>query len=110
MKKYHVELTDEERAALQKLIRRGGRGKTSAHKVTRARILLLADSGASDTEIVSATRAGLKTVEQLRRRFAESGLGALDERPRPGRPPGRGRAARKILPPADRRRPKPERT
>jgi putative transposase len=89
MKKYHVELTDEERAALQKVIRRGKRGKTSARKVTRARVLLLADQGASDTEIVAALSIGLKTVEHMRRRFVEAGLGALDELPRTGRPPGR---------------------
>lgn len=91
MKKYRVELSEEERAALQRLIRRGRRGQASARKLTRARILLLADEGASDTEIVAATRVGLKTVEQLRRRFAEEGLSALDERPRTGRPPRRGR-------------------
>lgn len=89
MKKYRVELSGEERAALQKLIRRGRRGETSARKVARARILLLSDAGASDTEIVAALGVGLKTVEQMRRRFNEAGLGALDERPRPGRPPGR---------------------
>jgi Winged helix-turn helix len=89
MKKYRVELTDEERASLQRLIRRGRRGQTSARKLVRARILLLADAGASDTEIVAALSVGLKTVEQMRRRFNESRLGALDERPRTGRPRGR---------------------
>jgi transposase len=89
MKKYTVELSDEERASLQKLIRRGRRGDTSARKIARARILLLADAGASDTEIIAALGVGLKTVEQVRRRFVEAGLGALNERPRTGRPPGR---------------------
>ena len=89
MKKYPVELTGEERVSLQKLIRRGRRGETSARKVARARILLLADAGASDTEIIAALGVGLKTVEQMRRRFVEAGLGALNERPRAGRPPGR---------------------
>jgi transposase len=89
MKKYAVELTDEERASLQKLIRLGRRGETSARKVARARILLLSDAGASDTEIIAAVGVGLKTVEQMRRRFVEAGLGALNERPRAGRPPGR---------------------
>lgn len=89
MKKYHVEVTDEERAALQKVIRRGKHGRTSARKVARARILLLADAGARDTEIVAALGIGLKTVEHRRRRFVEAGLGALNERPRTGRPPGR---------------------
>jgi hypothetical protein len=37
MKKYIVDLTDDERATLQTVARRG---KTSARKVTRARILL----------------------------------------------------------------------
>lgn len=89
MKKYRVELTDEERASLQRLIRRGRRGQTSARKLVRARILLLADAGASDTEIVAALSVGLKTVEQMRRRFVAARLGALNERPRTGRPPGR---------------------
>lgn len=97
MKKHRVKLSDEERAALRRLISRRRRGETSARKVVRACVLLLADAGASDTAIVTATRVGLKTVEQLRRRFSESGLDALDERPRTGRPPGRGRAARKNL-------------
>lgn len=89
MKKYAVELNDEERASLKKLIRRGRRGETSARKVARARILLMSDAGASDTEIIAAVGVGLKTVEQMRRRFVEAGLGALNERPRAGRPPRR---------------------
>jgi putative transposase len=89
MKKYPIELTEEERTSLQRLIRSGRRGETTARKVTRARILLLSDEGASDTEIVAALHVGLKTVEQMRRRFVEAGLGALNERPRAGRPPGR---------------------
>ena len=43
MKKYLVDLPDEERASLQPLVRRG---KTQARKVTRARILLKAARGA----------------------------------------------------------------
>jgi transposase len=109
MKKYRVELTGDERAALQELVGRVCRGKISARKVVRACILLLADAGASDTAIISATRVGLKTVEQLRRRFTEARLGALNERPRTGRPPTRGRASRKTLPSAGRRRRRPGR-
>jgi transposase len=104
MKKHRVELNDEERAALRRVIGRRKRGGTSARKVVRACVLLLADAGASDTAIVTATRIGLKTVEQLRRRFSESGLGALDERPRTGRPPAKGRAARKNFLPQNSRR------
>jgi transposase len=81
MKKYLVDLTADERATLQALVRRG---KTQARKVTRARILLHAARGAADSEIVTALGVGLATVERTRRRFVEEGLAALNERPRPG--------------------------
>jgi transposase len=84
MKKYLVDLTDDERAVLQALVRRG---KTQARKVTRARILLHANRGASDAAIVAALGVGLATVERTRRRFVEAGLEALNERPRPGARP-----------------------
>jgi|SRR5213595_1021615 len=81
MKKYIVDLTDDECATLQALVRRG---KMQARKVTRARILLHANRGASDSEIVTALGVGQATVERTRRRFVEEGLAALNERPRPG--------------------------
>lgn len=84
MKKYLVDLTDDERDTLRAVVRRG---KTSARKVTRARILLHAARGATDAQIVSALGVGQATVERTRRRFVEEGLGALDERPRPGARP-----------------------
>lgn len=83
MKKYIVDLTDDERTALQTLIRRG---KAAARKITRARILLHASQGAADSEIVAALGVGVATVERTRRRFVEAGLEALNERPRPGIP------------------------
>jgi transposase len=81
MKKYIVDLTDDGRAKLQALVRRG---KTQARKVTRARILLHAARGAADSEIVTSLGVGRATVERTRRRFVEEGLEALHERPRPG--------------------------
>jgi transposase len=81
MKKYVVDLTDEERAALHALVRRG---KAQARKVTRARILPHASRGASDSEIVTALGVGVATVERTRRRFVEEGMEAINERPRPG--------------------------
>jgi transposase len=81
MKKYLVDLTDDERATLQALVRRG---QTQSRKVTRARILLHAARGATDSEIVTALGVGIATVERTRRRFVEAGLEALNERPRPG--------------------------
>jgi transposase len=84
MKKYLIDLTDDERAILQALVRRG---KTQARKVTRARILLHAARGASDAAIAAALGVGLATVERTRRRFAQAGLEALNERARPGARP-----------------------
>ena len=81
-KKYHVELTDQERAKLQQMLRRG---KHSARKLTRVRILLKADLGIRDEDIAQELDTSSPTVERTRKRFADVRLGALDERPRPGR-------------------------
>jgi hypothetical protein len=50
-KKYVVDLTAEERSTLEQLVQRG---KSSARKLTRARILLQADEGLTDEEIALA--------------------------------------------------------
>jgi transposase len=83
-KKYHVELSVEERATLEQMLRRG---KHSARRLTRARILLKAADGLRDDETAEAVETSLPTVERTRKRFAEVRLGALDERPRPGKKP-----------------------
>lgn len=82
-KKYVVDLTDEERASLQQLLKAGS---NRARRLTRARILLLAADDQTDEEIVSALKVGRSTVERTRRRFVEGGVErALYDRPRPGR-------------------------
>ncbi len=83
-KKYHVDLTDDERAELEKMLKGG---KHKSRKLTRARILLLADAGKTDAEIVAAVAAARPTIERLRQRFVEQGLGCLDERLRMGARP-----------------------
>ena len=83
-KKYHVELSVEDRATLEQMLRRG---KHSARRLTRARILLKAADGLRDDEIAEAVQTSLPTVERTRKRFAEVKLGALDEKPRPGKKP-----------------------
>jgi transposase len=81
-KKYIVELTDEERQELRELI---SKGKLSARKVTRARILLKADEGWKDKAIVTALDTSVATVERIRKRFVEGNLNkALNDDPRPG--------------------------
>ena len=81
-KKYHVELTDQERITLEQMLRRG---KYSARKLTRARILLKADAGVRDEDIAQALDTCVPTIERLRKRFVELRLESLNERPRPGR-------------------------
>jgi transposase len=80
-KKYHVDLTPEERTTLEQLLQRG---KSSARQQTRARILLNADEGLTDEEIALALTVSLATVERTRQRFGEANLEALNELPRPG--------------------------
>jgi transposase len=53
--------------------------------LTRAHILLHADSQATDDDIAQALHIGTATVERIRKRFVEEGLeAALNERPRAG--------------------------
>lgn len=81
--RYIVDLVPDERDQLLQLIRRG---KPSARKVTRARILLKADEEVADEEIARLLNTGLATVGRVRKRFVEEGLeNALNEKPRPGR-------------------------
>jgi transposase len=80
-KKYVVDLTAEERTTLEHLLQKG---KSSARKLLRARILLQADEGLTDEEIATALDVGIATVERLRQRFVAMSLEALNERPRPG--------------------------
>ena len=86
MKKiYRVALSEEEEAQLQGLI---SRGKTSARKVTRARVLLLAHAGEKDTTIARALQTSVSTVERTRKHLVLEGLkAALEEDPRPGAKP-----------------------
>jgi transposase len=83
-KKYLVTLSDTERDTLEHLLRSG---QHATRKVTRARILLKAAEGWDDAAIAHALDIGRATVERTRQRFVEEGLGALEERPRPGKQP-----------------------
>ena len=70
-KKYIVDLSSEEREQLLGLI---SKGNPSARKTTRARILLKADEGLKDAEIVEALNTSRPTVERIRKRLVEGGL------------------------------------
>jgi transposase len=81
-KKYLINLSDEERGALSDLT---CKGEIKARKFKRAMILLKADEGFSDPQIMAVLNVSRPCVERLRRRFVEGGLErALNESPRPG--------------------------
>jgi hypothetical protein len=73
-KKYIVELTEDERSALQEIVKKL---KGTSQKVKRANILLKADTGGpgwTDARIAEALDCRTKTVENVRQRFVELGL------------------------------------
>jgi transposase len=81
-KLYVVDLSDEERARLRDLVKKG---ELSARKLTRAQILLSADESTKDALIAKVLHVAVATVERIRKRFVEGGLDwALNERKRPG--------------------------
>jgi transposase len=90
VKKYVVELTQDERQHLYKLI---SAGSASARMLNRARILLKADQGKHadegepllDREIAPMLETSTATVQRVRERFCSQGLDAALERSAPDR-------------------------
>jgi transposase len=81
-KKYLVNLTEAERNELLELT---CKGTVRARKMKRAQILLKADAGLKDAEIMAALDVSRPCVERVRKRLVEGGLPrALNEDPRPG--------------------------
>ena len=81
-KRYVVDLTEGERKQVLELTHKG---KVATRKVTRARILLKAEQGWTDEQIVAGLDTSLSSVERTRKRFVEGGLPkALNDDPRPG--------------------------
>jgi transposase len=81
-KKYLVDLTEAERNELLALTTKG---TVRARKMKRAQILLKADAGLTDAEIMAALDVSRPCVERVRQRFVEGGLlRALNDNPRPG--------------------------
>jgi hypothetical protein len=87
MKKYIVQLSEDERSSLEEMVRSP---KVSAAKIKRARILLAADSGLCDEEIVDDLGVGIATVERVRKAFVLEGLvQAIDPKREPYVPKSR---------------------
>lgn len=81
-KKYLVNLSAEER---QNLLDLTSKGTLNARKFKRAMVLLKADEGLSDPQIMAALHLSRPCVERVRQRFVADGLErALNENPRPG--------------------------
>jgi transposase len=81
-KKYLINLSEEERQTLLGMTRKG---EIKARKFKRAMILLKADEGLSDPQIMAALNVSRPCVERIRKRFVADGLErALNEDPRPG--------------------------
>lgn len=79
---YRVQLTASERQTLTTMTRRG---TCAVRTVRRARVLLLADRARPDQEIAALVGLHPRTVQRIRRRWAEGGVAvALHDRPRPG--------------------------
>ena len=82
-KKYVVDLTEQERKELHRII---GTGRHSARRIRWAHVLLKADAGWTDDKISEAFVVSAPTVQRIRQRFVEEGmdvaLGAHSRKPR----------------------------
>ena len=80
-KLYLVNLSDEEKHQLREVT---SKGKIKARQMKRAMILLEANEGMYDPQIMKALSVSRPCVERLRKRFVMGGLEkALNEDPRP---------------------------
>ena len=79
-----VKLKPKERKELKKII---SKGASKARTITRARILLMAHEGKTDTHIIENLTVARNTVRTVRSRYIQGGLElALKEQSRSGAP------------------------
>jgi hypothetical protein len=88
---YEITLGDADRAELQHL----AACYTRPHReVLRAKLVLMAAEGKTNTEIGEQLGISRESVGRWRKRFCEQGIDGLKDKARPGRPrrfpPGRG--------------------
>lgn len=89
MRKYIIELNQEQREALEKRVRSG---KATARSIQHAQILLKADDKNpegrwNDEQITEAYGVSASTIVRIKKKFVEQGLEeALERRPQPERP------------------------
>jgi transposase len=76
---YPINLTEQEREKLESIV---SYGRHSAQKITRARILLKADDGESDSAIAEALDCSRSTAWRTRKKFHERDrLDAIERKP-----------------------------
>lgn len=81
-KLYRINLNEEEHQSLLEMTKKG---KIRARQMKRALILLKADEGLSDPQIMAALNVSRPCVERIRKRFVLGGMEkASHEDPRPG--------------------------
>ncbi len=81
---YRIELSEGERSVIEQ---RARSSNAPYRQVIRARIVLYAAEGMENVEIAARLDSTRSFVSRIRKRFSEERLKALEERPRPGRPP-----------------------
>ena len=81
--KPQVELTDVQRAELERFSRRG---RVNRHLAFRARIVVACAEGISNVDVAAKLRTTPSTVGRWRSRFLRSGVDGLFDEDRPGAP------------------------
>jgi putative transposase len=83
MKKEHVSLSKADRTYLQNLIKKGS---LPAKTFKRATALLELDRGRTFTEVAAIVGVVISTVSTWAKKYQDSGLDVLTDKPRSGRP------------------------
>ena len=83
MKKEHVTLSEADRTYLQNLIKKGS---LPAKTYKRALALLELNRGRTFTEVAAIVGVVIQTVSTWAKKYKETGLKCLTDKPRPGRP------------------------
>jgi putative transposase len=83
MKKEHVKLSEEHRANIKSILKKG---QTGARTYKRALALKELDSGKTYTEVSQIVGVTKQTVSTWAKKYQESGLEFLTDQPRSGRP------------------------
>ena len=81
--KVALELTEDERAELERLSRRE---RVNRHLALRAKLILASATGLSNVAVAAKFRCGDATVRRWRKRFLATRVAGLFDEPRPGAP------------------------